>query len=167
MFAETIALMLLILLCIIGVGLCVFGVGGTFLIAIGAGLYNLILWKEAIPWHILLALLGLAIFGELFQAAITYFGIKRAKLRKETFIGLVLGALALGSLLSFIPIIGTIIGIFIGAVLGVYVVEWLYGRNPNRALTITKTLLMSQGLSIIAKILIAAGQIITIILALK
>lgn len=167
MLAETIALILLILLCIIGVGLCIFGFAGTFLIAIGAGLYNLILWKEAIPWEILLLLLGLAIFGELADTAIKYFGLKHAKLRRETFIGLVLGALALGSLLSFIPIIGTIIGIFVGAVAGVYVAEWIYGRNPKRSLTIVKTLLMSYGLAIIVKICIAAGQIITIILFLR
>lgn len=167
MLAETIALILLILLCILGVGLCVFGFAGTFLIAIGAGLYNLILWKESIPWEILLLLLGLAIFGELADAAIKYFGLKKSKLRRETFIGLVLGALALGSLLSFLPIIGTIIGIFAGAVLGVYVTEWIYGRNPKRALTIVKTLLMSYGLAIIFKICIAAGQIITIILFLR
>jgi len=70
-------------------------------------------------------------------------------------------------LLSFIPIIGTIIGIFVGAVAGVYIAEWIYGRNPKRAWTIVKTLLMSYGLAIIVKICIAAGQIITIILFLR
>lgn len=167
MIAETIALIVLILLCIIGVLLCAFGIGGTFLIAIGAALYNIITWTETIPLHILFILLGIAVFGELAEAAIAYFSIKRAKLRTETFTGLVIGALIGASLLSFLPIIGTIVGIILGAATGVYITEYAFGRNPKRALTIIKILLMSQGISIIMKLSLAAAQIITIIFSLR
>lgn len=163
---ETIALIVFILLATIGVGLTLIGIGGTVLIAIGAALYNLIIWNWSISLNLLALIVGLALLGELLEWIITYYGVKKHGVTKFGLIGMIAGAFGLASLLSFLPLIGTVIGFFAGAIFGAFIGELLQTYNKKKAWKAAKAALMGRGLVILCKVTIAAVQIVLVIRAL-
>jgi uncharacterized protein YqgC (DUF456 family) len=159
MFHQWIALIIFMLFSLVGIILTIAGIGGTFLIAIGAGIYNLLTWSMAISLNALIWVTGLAIIGELLEWIITMIGMKAGGTSKNALIGTIAGAVAGGMLLSAIPIIGTIIGIVLGAIIGAYLSELMHTQNPAKAWKAAKTALLGRALVSLSKFLLAIIQL--------
>ncbi len=133
MFHHWIALIVLALFTLTGFSLTLVGIGGTFLIVIGALLYNLIVWSWTITPMTVLVLAGLAALGEVLEWIISVYVLKKSGASHYSVVGMIVGAIIGGALLSIIPIIGTLIGIILGAVIGTFVVEYLNTGKKSHA----------------------------------
>ncbi len=159
MFHHWIALIVLALFALGGIMLTIVGIGGTFLIVIGALLYNLITWSMTISSNTLLWITGLAVIGELLEWIITLVGMKTAGVSRHALIGTIVGAVIGGIALSIVPIIGTIIGIVLGAVLGAFIMEVYHTHNTQKAWKAAKAALLGRALVSLAKFVLAIVQI--------
>jgi len=162
MFHEWIAFGIFIIFSIVGFILSFLGIGGTFVVLLGALLYNLISWSFAIPWSTIAILLGLAVLGEALEWIITAYGIKK-KASKYAVIGSIAGAIIGAAVLSFIPLIGTIIGLILGAMLGAFIAEYIHKNNTKKAWTAAKAALKGRALVSLTKTLITIVQVFIII----
>jgi len=163
MFHEWIAFILFALLSLIGFALTIVGIGGTFVILIGALLYNLISWSVAISWTTIGILLGLAILGEVLEWIVTLFGAKKGGVSWHGLVGTVVGAVAGGVLLSVVPIVGTIIGLVLGAVVGAFLGEYYHTGKAQKAWKAAKSALVGRALVSICKFTIAFIQVFLIL----
>ncbi len=159
MFHQWIALAVFALLALAGIGLTIVGIGGTFLIVIGALFYNLITWSMAISSSTLLWITGLAVIGELLEWIITLVGMKTAGVSRHALIGTIVGAVIGGIALSIVPIIGTIIGIVLGAMAGAWLLEFYHNKNSQKAWKAAKAALLGRALVSLAKFVLAIAQI--------
>lgn len=163
MFHQWIALGVFILFSLIGVGLTIVGIGGTFLVLIGALLYNLVTWSMAISMNTLLWIAGLAILGELLEWIITFAGMKKSGASGYALAGTILGAIIGGMALSIIPIIGTIIGLIAGAIIGAFALEYYHTGHAQKAWKAAKAALVGRALVSLSKFTIAIIQIAIIL----
>ena len=163
MFHQWIALAVFALLALAGIGLTIVGIGGTFLILIGALLYNLITWSMTITANTLFWLAGLAVAGELLEWIITLAGMKTAGVSRHALMGTIVGAVIGGIALSIVPIIGTIIGIVLGAVLGAFLFEVYHTHNTQKAWKAAKAALLGRALVSLAKFVLAIIQIVIVL----
>jgi len=159
MILEWIALIVTILLIVLGIILTLFGLPGTFLIAITGGIYNLITWSWTISIKTIILLFGLAIAGEILEMLITI----KSKTSKQAIIGSIIGAIVGATILSIIPIIGTLIGLLLGAMIGAAITEYARTENIRKALKSAKTILVSRAIITLTKFTIAIIQIILIL----
>ena len=159
MIQQWIALFVFGLLALAGIGLTIVGIGGTFLIVIGALLYNLITWSMNISANTLLWITGLAVIGELLEWIITLVGMKTAGVSRYALMGTIVGAVIGGMALSIVPIIGTIIGIVHGAVLGAFAMEIYHTHDAQKAWKAAKTALLGRALVSLTKFVLAIIQI--------
>jgi len=159
MFHQWIALVIFGLLALVGIGLTIVGIGGTFLIVAGALLYDLITWSLAISSNTLLWITGLAVLGEVLEWIITLIGVKAAGISRYGLMGTIVGAVIGGIALSVVPIIGTIIGIVVGAMLGAFVMEFYHTGKAGKAWKAAKAALLGRALVSLSKFLIAIVQI--------
>src|SRR3990172_4498256 len=142
MFHQWIALVIFALFALAGIGLTIVGIGGTFLIVVGALFYDLISWSLTISLNTLLWIAGLAILGEILEWIITLLGMKTAGISKYGLMGTIIGAIIGGILLSVVPIIGTIIGIVLGAMLGAFAMEFYHTGKAGHAWKAAKAALL-------------------------
>ncbi|MBW3016549.1 DUF456 domain-containing protein [Candidatus Woesearchaeota archaeon] len=159
MILEWTAFIILFILALAGTGLTIVGIGGTFLILLGAVLYDLITWSTTISINTLLILAGLAIAGEALEWIVTIIGAKTAGVSRHSLIGTVIGAVIGGMLLSIIPIIGTIIGILAGAITGAFLMELYHTTNVHKAWKAAKGAFFGRLLVSLTKFLLAIIQI--------
>ncbi len=159
MFHQWIAAAIFFLLSLAGIGLTIVGIGGTFLVLIGALIYNLITWSFAISVSTLFWIAGLAVLGEALEWIITLVGMKTAGVSRRALIGTIIGAVIGGIALSIIPVIGTIIGIFLGAILGAFLLEYIHSRKTRKAWKAAKAALLGRALVSLSKFIIAIIQI--------
>ena len=162
MFHQWIALIVFCLFALSGIALTIAGIGGTFLIVLGALLYDLISWSLTITPNTLLLITGLAVFGEILEWLITLAGYK-AGVKKYGLIGIIVGGIAGGILLSIIPIIGTIIGLVLGAMLGAFIGQYYETKNAKKSWKAAKTAFWGRVWASISKFIIAIIQILLII----
>ena len=122
-FTGIIAVLLLVLFCVAGLVLIPLGMPGTFLIIIGAAVYNLIHWSMAVSLPILGVLLMLAVLAEVLEYIL---GMKLAE-KRGTSRPAVYGAIIGGIVGTFagvpVPVIGSVIGLFVGVFAGAFVFE--------------------------------------------
>jgi len=163
MFHQWIALGVFILFALIGIGLTIVGIGGTFLILIGALLYNLVTWSMTISLNTLLWIAGLAILGELLEWIVTFVGMKKSGVSGYALAGTILGAIIGGMALSIIPIIGTIIGLIAGAIIGAFALEFYHTGHAQKAWKAAKAALAGRALVSLSKFTIAIIQIAIIL----
>jgi len=161
MFHDFIALGVLGLLTFAGIILTFFGIGGTFIVLLGAILYDLINWSLRIPINVISWLLVLAVLGEVLEWVITARSAKKAS--KHAVIGCISGAVIGGIVLSVFPIIGTVIGIFLGAVIGAYLAEYMHTKKPSKAWKAAKAALLGRFLVSLSKFVIVVIQIFIVI----
>jgi len=159
MFHEWIALVIFGVLALAGIGLTFIGVGGTFLILLGAVLYNLISWNLTISVNLLLWLAGLAILGEILEWLITVVGMRAAKVSKHAITGTIVGGVIGAFALTVIPIIGTIIGLILGAIIGAFIAEFYHTGHAQKAWKAAKAALLGRALVSLSKFIIAVIQI--------
>ncbi len=118
-----VALLLLVLFCIAGLVLIPLGMPGTFVIIIGAVVYNLVHWSMAVSLPILVVLLVLALAGELLEYIL---GMKLAE-KRGTSRPAVYGAIIGGIVGTFagvpVPVLGSVIGLFAGVFAGAFLFE--------------------------------------------
>lgn len=159
MIQETIALAALIIFSLTGVGLSLIGIGGTFLVALGALIFDAIMWNMTIPITTIAILFSLALLGEIFEWAITLITIKTKGVSRYGLIGTILGAVLGGVILSIIPILGTILGIVLGSLLGAFLLEYYHTWNSHKSWKAAKAALLSRGIVMLTKTGIAVIQI--------
>lgn len=155
---EILALIVFCIFLISGIGLTLAGIGGGFLILLGALLYDLITWSLAISPETIAILLALAVLGELLEWVVTYYGMKAHGTSRNGIAGMFIGAFTGASLLSFIPIAGTLIGFVVGAVIGTYIAELIETRKSKKAWKAAKASLIGRGLVILCKFTTALIQ---------
>lgn len=166
MIANWIGIALIGVLSIAGLALTIFGIGGTFLIFVSAVLYDLVVWELNISLLSLTSLLVLAITGELLEWVISARHSKKRGVRTEGTIGTLAGGLIGAAVLSAAGIIGTIIGLFGGALLGAYIAEYVKYKDSKKAIHAAKTALTGRIQISFMKTSIAIIQIIIIIRAI-
>lgn len=163
MIQEWIALIILSILSLGALALTFIGIGGTFAIVLGALLYNLITWSWTISMTIILWLFGLAVLGEILEWLISVITSKKKGTSHLGVAGMILGALFGGSLLSFVPIIGSLIGFVTGAIIGAYLGELANTKDAHKAWKAAKAALVSRGFVSLTKTTLAIIQIIIIL----
>jgi len=166
MFHHWIALVVFLLLSLGGVLLTFIGFAGTFLVVIGAVLYNVITWSFAIPNTIILWIVGLAVFGEILEWLITYIGAKKQGVSTYGIVGTVMGAVIGASLFSVVPVFGTIVGLIVGALVGAFLGEFYHTGQAAKAWKAAKAALTGRALVILSKFLIVTVQIFLVLRAL-
>ncbi len=162
MFHHWIALIVFCLFALSGIALTIAGIGGTFLIVLGALLYDLISWSFVITPSTLLWITGLAVFGEILEWLITLASYK-AGVKKYGLMGIIIGGIAGGILLSVIPIIGTIIGLVLGAMLGAFIGQYYETKNAKKSWKAAKTALKGRIWVSASKFAIAIAQILIVL----
>jgi hypothetical protein len=160
MFHEWIALGIFALVALAGIILTVFGIGGTFLVLLGAILYDLITWSTTISIATLGIILGLAVLGEFLEWAITTLGSKAKGVSRWGMIGTILGGIIGGILLSpWLFLIGTFIGVLLGAMIGAFLLELMHTQSAGKALIAAKAALLGRALVSLSKLTLAGIQI--------
>jgi hypothetical protein len=160
MFHTWIALGIFALVALAGIVLTVFGIGGTFLVLLGAILYDLISWSWAVPLTTLGILLGLAVLGEFLEWAITTLGSKAKGVSRWGIIGTIIGGVIGGIMLSpWLFLIGTFIGVLLGAMVGAFLLELIHTQKIGKALTAAKAALLGRALVSLSKLTLAGIQI--------
>lgn len=160
MFHSWIALGIFLLLALAGAVFSLFGIGGTFLIAAGAILYDVISWSWTIPLLTLTVIAALAVLGEVLEWLVTTLGSKAKGVSGWGVFGTIAGSIAGGILLSpLMPIIGTFLGILLGAMLGAFLLELIHTRSAGKALVAAKAALLGRALVSLCKLILAGIQI--------
>jgi uncharacterized protein YqgC (DUF456 family) len=160
MFHAWIALGIFALVALAGIVLTVFGIGGTFLVLLGAILYDLISWSWAIPLTKLGIMLGLAVLGEFLEWAITALGSKAKGVSRLGALGTIIGGIIGGILLSpWLFLIGTFTGVLLGAMIGAFLLELIHTQSAGKALTAAKAALLGRALVSLSKLTLAGIQI--------
>lgn len=162
MLHHWIALAIFCILAFSGIVLTMAGIGGTFLVVLGALLYDLISWSFVITPSTLLWLTGLAVFGEILEWLITLASYK-AGVKKYGLMGIIIGGIIGGILLSIIPIIGTVIGLALGAMAGAFIGQYYETKNAKRSWKAAKTALKGRIWVSASKFTIAIIQIIIVL----
>ncbi|MBW2969129.1 DUF456 domain-containing protein [Candidatus Woesearchaeota archaeon] len=134
MVVETIGLILLILLCFLGILISFFGISGTWLVLLGAVVYNLMHWSWVITIHWLVLLLVLATTVEILEFSLAGITAKHYGASKIGIIGAIIGAV-LGALIG-IPglLFGSVLGLLLGAFLGAVLFEFIFKKDISKAL---------------------------------
>jgi len=160
MFHSWIAFIVFALVSLAGIILTFFGIGGTFLVLIGAILYDLISWSWTITFTTLLIVLGLAVLGEILEWLITMLGSKAGGVSRWGIIGTIAGSIIGGILLSpLMPIIGTFLGILLGAILGAFAFELMHTKQAGKAWKAAKAALLGRALVSLSKLILAGIQV--------
>jgi hypothetical protein len=127
---------LLILVNVVWLFLTLIGLPGNWLIVLGAALYAWLVREAdgtpAISLWALVAILVLALLGELFEFIAGYYGSRRVGGSRGGAIGAIIGGIVGGLLatpLIPIPIVGSIVGACLGAAAGALIMEIAGGRD--------------------------------------
>ena len=159
------ALIVLVLCILLGFALVLFGLPGTYVIVIGALLYNLIAWSVEISWGTTAVLLVLALIGELFDVIASGIAVKKYGSSFTGMIGAVIGGIV-GSIVGVpIPVIGSVIGLFLGGFIGAFVFELIRYRNMKKAWNAGVGSFVGRITSIFIKIVLALIMVLIIMAA--
>ncbi len=128
---------LLILTNVVWLLLTLMALPGNWLMVVGAAVLAWVYWDEGMfsPWT-LLAVLLLAIAGEVLESITSAYGVKKVGGTKRggwgSILGSILGALV-GGVLIPIPIVGSLIGACLGAAIGAWGFELSGGMKKPQA----------------------------------
>jgi len=167
MISHWIGLIVFILFALMGLIFTLFTVMGTFLVAIGAGLYNLITWSWTISPQTLLTLFGLAVLGEILEYVVDITHSKARGVSTAGTIGSIAGMITGAIIFSpLMFIVGAVLGLIIGAVAGAYIGELIVKKNAKKAWRAAKIALVGRALVAAMKTAIAIVQIWIVIAAI-
>lgn len=161
---DTVALICVGLVSVIGVALALIGLPGTWLILVAALLAEW--WREDLfGWWALGVGLGLAVIAEVIEFVSSAAGAGTAGGGKRSMVGGIIGAVVgaiLGSPIA--PVIGTILGGVVGAGLGASIAESTRkGRTAGELYRVGKGAAVGRAVAVIAKTACAMGIVIALI----
>ncbi|MBD3304274.1 DUF456 family protein [Candidatus Woesearchaeota archaeon] len=161
MILETIALIIVSIIFLIGLVLvALYLPGGTFVIVGGALLYNLITWSWAVSKKIILVLFGIAVLAELIEFVFGVYGAKRHGLSNWTTLGFIVG-LIIGAFIGLpVPIFGSVLGAFFGAFLGAFVFSLIEKGDVQKSLKAGLAAFVTGITSILIKLTLAVIMIV-------
>ncbi|MBS0208410.1 MAG: DUF456 domain-containing protein [Planctomycetes bacterium] len=177
----TIGIILLLLALAIGWVMTLFSLPGNWLIVAAALVFGLLVpddWRTDLGWPTMVALVGLALFGELAELLCGSAGVRGAGgSRRAAFlsiIGSVLGTIpgaSLGGLLgSIVPVFGTIAGVILGACLGALVGAMIgeawKGSELDRSMKIGLGAFVGRLFGTVAKLAVASAMVAITLAAL-
>ncbi len=154
------------LLCVLGIGISVFSLSGTWLVVAAAVLTRLAVgapgWLE-VGLFILVA--GVV---EIFDSLAGAWGVRRRGGSAFTGLAAIGGGIAgmvIGSLGPF-PVVGTLLGMLTGGFVAAYVVEWLRHGMNARALHVARGVLVGRLMVLVMKTGASLGMTILLVLGL-
>jgi uncharacterized protein YqgC (DUF456 family) len=161
-------LTLLILLNVVWLVVVIFGLPGNWLIVISTCLFAWWRWEDGVfSIYTLIAIVVLAVLGELFEFLGGMHGAKRAGASWQGSIAAIAGAITgaiIGTFLIPILLFGTVLGACIGAGLATWSLELSRGRKMDESVRCAVSAGLGELLGITAKVTV--GIIICIIVAI-
>jgi uncharacterized protein YqgC (DUF456 family) len=158
-------LFVLAIVLLAGLILVPLGLPGTWVILAAAPAYNYLTGTEAVTGMSMIALLVLAIVGEVIEFTLAarytrlYGGSRRAGW------GAIIGGL-FGAIVGVpIPIIGSVIGAFVGSFLGALVAEWTRGTETRTATRVATGAFLGRVFATAAKVGIGVAMAVWILFA--
>lgn len=162
------ALLVLVLAAQVAGALMLFvGLPGTWITLAAIAAYGALTGFHAVSVTLVLALLVLAVLGEVLEFGASAIGAQRFGASRGGVIGAVVGVfpgVVLGTML--LPIIGTVVGAFAGAFLGAFLWELSQHRPPNEAIRAGLGAMLGRTGAVIAKLLVALTMSGTFVAAL-
>lgn len=177
----TIGVILLIIALVVGWVLTLFSLPGNWLIVGGAAVYWLLVpedWRVALGSTTLIALVVLALFGELAELLCGSAGVRqtggsrRAALLSVigSLLGTIPGAFVGGLLGSVIPVFGTVIGVVLGACVGAMAGAMLgeawKGTNFDQSMRIGMGAFIGRLFGTVIKLAVASAMVTVTVAAL-
>lgn len=158
-------LLLLAIILIVGLILIPLGLPGTWVIVAAAAGYNYATGTEAIGGTTIIAMLVLAVIGEVIEFTLAarytrqYGGSRRAGW------GAILGGLV-GAIVGVpVPVIGSVIGAFIGSFVGALLAEWSRGTETRAAARVATGAFLGRVFATAAKVGIGFAMAVWILFA--
>ena len=162
------ALLILVLIAQVAGALMLFiGLPGTWVSLASIMLYGVLTGFESYGFTLILALVVLAVLGEVLEFLATAVGAQRFGASRGGIIAAILGVfpgVIIGSML--LPIIGTVVGAFAGAFLGAYLWELSQRRSRQEAVRAGLGAMLGRTGAVVAKLLVAITMSGTFIAAL-
>jgi len=160
-------IILLILFNAVWLLLVLFGLPGNWLIVISTCLFAWWRWEDGVfSIYTLIAIVGLAVLGELFEFLGGVHGAKRAGASWQGSLAAIAGAVAgavAGTFLIPMPLFGTVLGACIGAGLATWSVELSRGRKMDESVCCGVSAGLGELFGITMKVIV--GIIIWLIVA--
>lgn len=150
-----------------GLVLVPIGLPGTWLMLAAALVFVLATGGEVMSWTAFFWLLGLAIVGEILEAAAGMGGAGAAKGSIWSAVAACVGGLA-GALAgsAVAPVVGSIAGGFLGTFLGAYLAEYTIAKQRNHAGRVAKGAVIGKAIGIAAKLGMGVAMLVVITIAL-
>ena len=161
--------LLLLLVNAAGVALVALQLPGTWLILLATGIVAFWRWDvEGIGWWTLIALVVLAVAGEVVEFVAGAWGARRAGASKRAAVAAtvtgVVGAI-LGTIFIPIPLFGTLLGAALGAAAGSIFGDLWAGREFKPALVAGQGAAVGRFLGALGKVVIAAAMWLVVLVA--
>lgn len=162
MIQEIIGGILFALLSLCALILSFFGISGTWIVAVGAMLYNVITWSWAISPIWLMILIILCIAGELLELTLGAVTARKYGASKTAMIASMAGGI-IGAIVG-IPgmLFGSILGMLIGSFLGAVIAELLLEKDLSSALKIGTAAFIGGIGGKIGKFLVTVAMIVIV-----
>jgi len=166
MIIDVTLILLLALVAAAGLGLSVLQLPGIWLMLAAGVAYDWYFDWSRITWMWLLALLGIAIASEIFDALAGAFAARKAGASKQATIGAFIGGFAGMIVFSIpVPVLGTIAGGLLGCFLGALIGELSVRSDVAAGTKIGAFAVMGRIIGIVAKTgaaLAVAGGLLTL-----
>ncbi len=160
-------LILVVIVQVAGILMLFVSLPGTWVSLASIVLYGVLTGFESYGLTLILALVVLAVLGEVLEFLASAIGAQRFGASRGGVIGAIVGVfpgVIVGTML--LPVVGTIVGAFAGAFLGASLWELSQRRTPNEALRAGLGAMLGRTGAVIAKLLIALTMSGTFIAAL-
>jgi uncharacterized protein YqgC (DUF456 family) len=145
--------------------LTLFGLPGTWLIVVAAGVYSWLMPDDTrwdVSWQLVVVLAAMAVVAEIYETAAAARGTRKLGGSRRgavlAIVGSIIGAIV-GTMVIPIPVVGTIVGACLGAALGAGAGELHKGRDTDHAWKIGKAAFQGRLVGSLAKLLIAAAMV--------
>ena len=166
MILETIALIIVSIIFLVGLIIAALGLPGTFVVLAGAVIYNLITWSWSVSLQTLFILLGIALLAELIEFVFGLVGAKVFRMSGWTTFGFIAG-LILGAIVGVpVPILGSVLGMLLGSFLGAFIFSYAEKHDFKKSLKAGIGAFVTGISSIILKLALAVVMVVVFFLAL-
>lgn len=160
---DTLAIVSVGLVAVVGIALAMAGLPGTWLIVLAAMLAEL--WRgDLFGWWAIGACIGLAVLAEIIEFVAGAAGASTAGGGKRSWVGAIIGAIV-GAVMGtpIVPVLGTILGGVLGAGLGAGLAEWTRdGRSFGDVVRVGQGAAVGRAISVIGKTLCALGIVVAL-----
>ena len=152
---------LLIFIYLVGFGLVLVTLPGTWVIFLSTALYAFFFPFDQGQTHalwVLGILLGLALLGELIEFVVGTFGSKSVKVSNGAIVVAFIGGIAGALLGATFFLVGALIGVLLGSFLGALVYEWVVTKDFREGFVVGCAVLATRVVAITLKGSIALGM---------